>query len=227
MINEQALATFIEVAQCDRRTAAWCMSRFRNNMSIALAFYFDMPRIDIPEDFNPDSVIDQGLPQLVHELPPPTQTATQPRPPDVPVTTVPPPPPPPPPSLTASLDTNDIVAFKFSASCNQQPTLFVPLGQVQFQPPNLPESLWEDAEHARAETERSIFADVDAETVSCVVWRNGISWGDHFFDETADGYSEAIRQLEMNQLPTALIPDIQLGDVDLVFRKTASFEFNP
>lgn len=221
MINEQALATFIEVAQCDRRTAAWCMSRFRNNMSIALAFYFDMPRIDIPEDFNPDSVIDHGLYQPLTELPPP------PLPPGVapliPGTTLPPPP-----SLSAaSLDTNDIVAFKFSASCNQQPTLFVPLGQVQFQPPNLPESLWEDTEHTRAETERAIFSDVDAETVSCVVWRNGISWGDHFFDETADGYSEAIRQLEMNQLPTALIPDIRLADVDLVFQKTASFEFNP
>lgn len=46
---------FIEVTDCDRRTAAYCLHRFNNNIEVAISFYFDNSfDLNIPETFMPE-----------------------------------------------------------------------------------------------------------------------------------------------------------------------------
>ena len=204
--------TFIEWTHCDRRTAAYCIARYNYNVNLALVYYFESPHIDVPADFEMPLRDSGGA----HEEPQPaSRRLASPPPPATSLgagSSVPHPPEP-----TDYADA--LAAFKQPQLTRFTPVLFVPMGQTQFQPPHLPDTPVERPDEANAS-----FADHDAQTVRCVVWRNGISWGDCFFADTTVGYADALRQLESNQLPTALVPDLGACDVDLVFRKTVPFE---
>ena len=54
IMNEETIDTFMEVTQCDRRTAMYCLQRNNNNLENALSFFYDSS-FTISEDFMNDN----------------------------------------------------------------------------------------------------------------------------------------------------------------------------
>jgi hypothetical protein len=59
--------------------------------------------------------------------------------------------------------------------------------------------------------------------VRCIVWKNGVQWGDKFFKAEDRKGKKILKQIMENRLPSGLSSDGELIDVDVEFRTSVNY----
>lgn len=66
--------------------------------------------------------------------------------------------------------------------------------------------------------------DTNIPHVTCTIWRNGISIDDRFIPTKCESYEQAMKQIEQGMIPNALIPDIELCDMELIYNCEVGYD---
>lgn len=232
-MSEEDIQEFMNITLQDRRTAMYCLQRHNGNLNLAISYWFDNSyRIQIPSDFmnensqsstsntrtseNQSQTPNQILSALQSSLQ--LLSTNRRRRDEAQATTFDNqsanPPPANPPDLTARL-TRDLTRYKKS-----DPSIFIPYGlpisekPVQF-----------DDHHSKTSNEdmpnfEKLYSCIECKNVRCIVWKDGISLDSKFYPKSDPKCHEAMKQVKKNLLPTALIPNIGMVDLDIDFKST-------
>jgi hypothetical protein len=225
-MSDDDAAMFMEITQCDRVTALFCLRRHSNNLQQALSFFFDagLTGVQAPAA----APADPSVPRPSADWQPPPQPSFRP-PPTVPApprgtpsVQIPGPRPAPLPSplASASRSARDPESYK-----RDDPPIFLPFGP---RAPGMPAARQYEAPASMTCTVKSpadLFRDAERRTVECIIWKNGISIDGQFFRLADDRKCRAaMKQIQRNTLPTALSPDLKGCDLNLIIRKSVAFQ---
>ncbi|OHT14185.1 hypothetical protein TRFO_43147 [Tritrichomonas foetus] len=232
-MNEEDVQTFCDVTLQDRRTAIFCLQRHNNNLNLAITYYLDNSyRIVIPPDFMNDagsSLSNNG--DNSHSDPPrpanennhdstnANNNANANRNSQIIRNTsqqgVNQPPPASPIGSPSARQIRNVNKYQ-----KEKPSLFIPFGVPLAEKPVAFDDHLSKGRKDLPPDPKLLFPSLNCPRVKCEVWKDGITWDSKFYSKNDTKCKEAMKQIEKNLLPTALFPDLEVVDVDIVFHKS-------
>jgi hypothetical protein len=91
-------------------------------------------------------------------------------------------------------------------------------------PPAIQEREMAQINRPRIEREANEPASGESRVVKCVVWMDGVQWGDRFFRKDDRKGKKIMKQILENRIPSGLAPEAETVEVDIEFRTDARFE---
>jgi hypothetical protein len=213
MAEDALVSQFVEVMQCDRRIASFCLHRHHGDLTLAILYFLDnLGSIVVPPDFQMDepSTADRRHQTESASRDPGGRTPVsrssrgQRRPRGI-----------------AEFARSDDVLLLSTTKTKRPAAPFIPYGPPQFQPSPVTVSTVTDTRERAPENVRDFLRDDEVIIVSCIVWKNGITCDGVFFESDDPDCQEALRQIETNKLPTAIAPEIEDCDLDIEFNLDA------
>jgi hypothetical protein len=106
----------------------------------------------------------------------------------------------------------------------EEPFLFVPFGStLSIPPPLVRERDLTQIERSPSATGTRFFLPSESRTVRCIVWKNGVQWGEKFFKAEDRKGKKILKQIMANRLPSGLASEGDPIDVDIEFRPSVNF----
>jgi hypothetical protein len=103
--------------------------------------------------------------------------------------------------------------------------LFLPFGARATGPPAARQSEAPAILPCAVKSPADLFRDSERRTVECIIWKNGVSIDGRFFRLSDDRKCRAaMKQIQKNNLPTAIAPDLKGCHLNLIVRKSVPFQ---
>lgn len=211
-MNENNVVKFMNITDCDRRTACFCLNEYNGNMDLALSFYYDVflaNNAKVPEKFSLEDFEKQyGLSsstipnKATQEIKTPTESIFERKYP---------------------IEDEIVVPEFLHRKKPVTPEVFFPNPQI----PHVikeqgPVLINDEACNINLMMKNTYTIDTSyLPHVLITIWANGITINEHFIANNSDNYNEMYNEIINGKIPSLI--DAKTSDVELINNHTEDY----